>query len=58
MQEINVISGTPTAQLTALPKLQCTTIQSLEKFNSHVHTKTHVCIHTHMQIHKDIHIDI
>lgn len=48
-QEIKVISGTPTAQLTALPKLQCTTIQSREKFNSHVHTKIHVCIHTHIE---------
>lgn len=48
MQEIKVISGTSTVQLIALVKLQCITIQSLEKFNSHIHTKIHVCIHTHM----------
>lgn len=46
MQEIKVISGTPTAQLTALAKLQCIMIQSLEKSNPHVHTK--MCVHTHM----------
>lgn len=59
MQEIKVISGTPTAQLTALAKLQCIMIQSLEKSNPHVHTK--MCVHTHMadtQRHTYLHICI
>lgn len=48
MQNIKVISGKPTAQLTALAEMQCITIQSLEKSKSRVCTKIHVCKYTHM----------
>lgn len=58
MQEIKVISGTPTAQLTALAKLQCIMIQSLEKSNPQcAHKNVCACIHT-WQIQRHTHLYI